>query len=283
MTHYPLRFCFTALLLALTAQPLLAAEPENPGDTASQRVIEEKTAGLHVRQPQEEQAWKQKLSQAPGVDEKADAASEGKARKAVEGAKKQAPLVRRFTEDIWAKVKPEMSPKAPVTDTGEGYIDSLVRQNNEPGPYDGSHLYVFISESIPLVTLRNYQKALEGLPVTFILRGLVGENPGRLQPTQEWTQRFLCGDGPYTAGSKCYLSPVDINPNLFRLFGIEAVPAIVYSPQPEVIASCGLPALPEIDFLLWYGDVAPTYVLEQFQQARPDDPILVDLSERVKR
>ncbi len=270
-----------ALFLALSPQSASGQEDVETVVQEPQKTIEERSAGLHLRQPDEERAWMDML---PGALEASpEAAKMGKevAEEAVIGAKAQESLVQTYKNNIWAKVKEEFEQNGLEYD--EEYLGRLVFRNREQSLYESTHLYVFISESVPTVTLRNYQKALEGIPTAFILRGLIGDDPSKFRPTQDWVQRFLCGDPPYEMGSKCFLNPVDISPNLFRVFGIEQVPAVVYVPDPEQLATCGLNPLPDKDYYVWYGDLAPSYVLEQFLPLRPEDGILTGIARQVGR
>ena len=271
MANQALGIPLMAIFLALSTHP-------NKGNGAEtvvqepQKKIEERTAGEHVRQPHEERAWLDLLPDLLENTPPTEKMGKEVAEKAVETARGQQGLVQTYTENIWAKVKSEFQDKGLLYD--EGYLDRLLEDNREHGLYENTNLYVFVSESVPGVTLRNYLKALEGVPTAFVLRGLIGDDPAKFQPTQEWVQRSLCGEPPYKVDSKCYLHPVDINPNLFRVFGIERVPAVVYVPNPEQVASCGLSPMPEKDFFIWYGDLAPAYVLKQIQKLRPDDLML---------
>lgn len=246
-----------------------------------QKVIEERSAGLHVRQPEEERSWLEKLPEDVEPSSAAQKVAKEAAETALNAAKNQDELVRTYSDNIWAKVKEEFEKKGLKYD--EEYLGRLVYKNREQSLYETTHLYVFVSESVPSITLRNYQKALDGIPTAFVLRGLIGDDPSKFKPTQEWVQRMLCGDPPYEMGSKCFLNPVDISPNLFRVFGIESVPALVYVPDPSKLASCGLSPLPDKDFYVWYGDLAPSYVLERFLQFIPGDLVLAPLLQQVGR
>ena len=279
MAYESLSLPLAALLLGLAMNPVVAAE-ENPVGI-SKKKIEEKTAGLHVRQPEEEEVWLRKLPGSLVVDPAAEKDAQKSAKSAVSGARTQDPLVQTYTQDIWTKLKSEFESKKLEFDAD--YLSKLVTRNKDAELYETSHVFVFVSESVPLVTLKNYQQALEGIKTTFVLRGMIGDDPGRFVPTQEWVQRMLCGDPPYSAGSKCFLNSVDINPNLFRMFGIERVPALVYVPDPTAIASCGQSAMPEEDFLIWYGDLAPSYVFDQFSQLRPADMRLTSILGQVRQ
>lgn len=278
MANQALGIPLMTIFLALSPHP----DKGNGVETVvqeSQKRIEERTAGAHVRQPDEERAWMDLLPDVLEASSQTEKEGKEAAEKAVDAAKVQQNLVRTYTGNIWAKVKSEFEEKGLRYD--EEYLGRLVEENREQSLYENTHLYVFVSESVPGVTLRNYLKALEGVPTAFILRGLIGDNPAKFQPTQEWAQRMLCGDPPYETGSKCYLHPVDISPNLFRVFGIERVPAVVYVPNPEQIASCGLSPMPDKDFYVWYGDLAPSYVLEQIQKLRLDDLTLHSIIRKV--
>lgn len=280
MVNNALGIPLMALFMALSSHSAKAQGVETLVQEP-QKTIEERSAGLHVRQPDEERAWMEKLPDALEPTPEAQAVGKEAAEKALSGARNQEPLVRTYSDNIWAKVKKEFQKKGLEYD--EEYLGRLVYRNREESLYESTHLYVFISESVPNITLRNYQKALEGISVAFVLRGLIGDDPSRFQPTQEWVQRMLCGEPPYDIGSKCFLNPVDISPNLFRVFGIERVPAVVYVPDPLQLASCGLLPLPDKDFYVWYGDLPPSYVLERFREHRPADMTLSTILRQVGR
>lgn len=280
MVNQALGIPLVAILLALTPQQVRG----NGAETVvrePQKTIEERTAGVHVRQPDEERAWLDALPKALEPAPQAQKVVKEVAEKAVIEAKGQQGLVQTYRDNIWAKVKSEFEDKGLQYD--EHYLARLVDENREDSLYEKTHLLVFISESVPNVTLQNYQKALAGVPAAFVLRGLIGDDPSKLQPTQDWVQRMICGATPHEAGSKCFLTPVDISPNLFRAFSIEQVPAVVYVPTPEQIASCGASPMADKDFLVWYGDLAPAYVLEQMQKLRPDDVTLHSIIQKVGR
>lgn len=278
MANQALGIPLMAIFLALSAHP----NEGNGAETVvqeSQKKIEERTAGEHVRQPYEERTWLDLLPNVLEASPQTEKMGKEAAEKAVEAAKEQQSLVQTYSNNIWAKVQSEFEEQG--LNYNEEYLGQLVEENREHSLYENTQLYVFVSESVPGVTLRNYLKALEDVPTVFVLRGLIGNDPTKFQPTQEWVQRMLCGEPPYEVNSKCYLHPVDISPNLFRVFGIEQVPAMVYVPNPEQIASCGFSPMPDKDFFVWYGDLAPSYVLEQIQKLRPDDLTLHSIIRKV--
>lgn len=270
MINHTLGLLSAVVFLALS--PCQKANGAETVESEAQKTIEERTAGVRARQPDAERAWMEVLPELLETPSQTGKEAKETAEKAVSAARGQRNLVKTYTGNIWARVKSEFEARGLHYD--EDYVNRLVDENRENGLYENTHVYVFVSESVPGVTLRNYQNALAGISATFVLRGLVGDDPSNFQPTQDWVQRMLCGEPPYEAGSKCFLNPVDISPNLFRMFGIDQAPALVYVPDPEQIASCGISPIPDKDFFVWYGDLAPSYVLEQIQKLRPDDATL---------
>ena len=93
-------------------------------------------------------------------------------------------------------------------------------------------VYLFISKSVPLDTLRNYAKTIEDMKdkeVTMVLRGFVG-GMAKIMPTVEFIQSIIKKDSSCDFGQeKCPVYTVNINvdPMLFRQYGIIEVPSIV--------------------------------------------------------
>lgn len=260
--------------------------PADPTCTR-EKTIEAVTAGQRLRQPEAEQVWRERLANEGGLTAHPVVPEAlPKAALAVEGAKTQEPLVRQFSENLWAKVGDRLTFQGESLEPGGGA--SRLRQvdmaNADSELYTDTHLYVFISESVPISTLKTYLAALGKVNVAFVLRGTVGDEPAKFMPTQVWAQRVLCKLRDTEAlqdVSDCQKGPVDINPNLFRALGIEEVPALVYVPNPMSLGTCGTSEGEDVDALVWYGDVAPDYVLRRFIEARPDDLTLRELAARV--
>lgn len=269
------------------------ASPADPTCTR-EKTIESVTAGQHLRQPEAEQAWREHLA-AEGELAVSPVVSEAlpEAGLAVEGAKSQEPLVRQFSDDIWAKVGDRLTFQGESLGSergprgGPSKLKPVDMANADSELYTDTHLYVFVSESVPISTLKNYLTALGKVNVAFVLRGTVGDAPAQFMPTQVWAQRVLCklrDTEELQEASDCEKGPVDINPNLFRALGIEEVPALVYVPNPMSLGTCGTNGTSEgekVDALVWYGDMAPDYVLRRFIEARPDDMTLRELAARV--
>ena len=101
-------------------------------------------------------------------------------------------------------------------------------------------IYLFISESIPLETLRNYARDIAeiGDPgIVMVLRGLVG-GMRHVLPTRRFVLDVLRKDIVCDPDAKedCELCPVNlvVDPLLFRRYDIQKTPAVVYAKNMEV-------------------------------------------------
>jgi len=131
-------------------------------------------------------------------------------------------------------------------------------------------LYVFISSSIPNVTLSNYARFLEELfdeRVFMVLRGCVG-GCRLLKPTAEFVQSFL--QYGVSADNRPLLRKVnvEIDPFLFKKYGITAVPAVVFCWDLEPDSSTVSEGLDENlkknpHYIVAYGDASFVTVLEK--------------------
>jgi type-F conjugative transfer system pilin assembly protein TrbC len=137
-------------------------------------------------------------------------------------------------------------------------------------------LYIFISTSVPVSTLREYVKdavVLGARNIVFVLRGGVGGLTA-LGPTAKFKYQCVSDDPSCDLSSgKCKVHNVafQIDPFLFRKYAIESVPAIVYVPAIAVAdrnVSEGRDGnVKEGDFYTVYGDASLGFVLEQIEKA----------------
>ncbi|MGD0234597.1 MAG: type-F conjugative transfer system pilin assembly protein TrbC [Syntrophorhabdales bacterium] len=103
----------------------------------------------------------------------------------------------------------------------------------------GERLYLFVSSSVPVETLRNYVRAISDLAdpnIRIVLRGFVN-GASRVTPTISFLQKVLLVEPDCNQqGGRCrsYNAPVIIDPLLFRRYGIERVPAFIYIPSMSV-------------------------------------------------
>jgi hypothetical protein len=136
-------------------------------------------------------------------------------------------------------------------------------------------IYLFISESIPLETLRNYARDIAeiGDPrIVMVLRGFVG-GMKHVLPTRRFVLDVLRKDlacDPEIR-SDCDLYPVTlvIDPPLFRRYEVGAVPALVYArdmPPSDPPTGQGLPRDTGAKHL-WRisGDAGLRYLLERIR------------------
>ena len=132
-------------------------------------------------------------------------------------------------------------------------------KNSKHGKLTGEDkIYLFISSSVPLATLRNYAADIVKLNdprFILVLRGFVG-GAKRIGPTASFIVEVLKEDPNCTLSSKeeCAMRevPFIVDPTLFRKVGIEKVPAIAFLSGDK-----------QTPFIV-YGDASLGYVLERF-------------------
>ena len=147
--------------------------------------------------------------------------------------------------------------------------ESLPQKDQNSPAATGSHaeqLYLFVSSSVPLNTLRNYAAMIDQAragEIIMVLRGFVG-GMKKIRPTMEFIGEVLKKDpGCNLAKEKCdsYQVNVQIDPQLFQRYGIEEVPALAYLPI-SVDAAEGKQAEP----IIISGDAGLDYLLERINQ-----------------
>ncbi|MHC1698871.1 MAG: type-F conjugative transfer system pilin assembly protein TrbC [Geobacteraceae bacterium] len=135
-------------------------------------------------------------------------------------------------------------------------------------------VYIFISSSMPKRTLRNYVRDVAKLGdpnVKLVMRGLVG-GMKYLKPTLRFVGSLLVKDeecDPQQRKCERLGAGVEIDPLLFRRYGIERVPAIVFARKVNVLdaqMSEGLERnMAVAEFHVLNGDMALEYALERFR------------------
>ena len=135
-------------------------------------------------------------------------------------------------------------------------LDQLAKDEN---------IYLFISASIPLNTLRTYVRDLDMLNdpnFVVVLRGFV-DGMEKIRPTLGFIESLLVKDSNcrLSDGKQCdvYQANIQIDPLAFRKFNIQQVPALAY------VKSIGNDAKPsdEPEAVVVYGDVSLNYALDQ--------------------
>lgn len=153
----------------------------------------------------------------------------------------------------------------------------------ESGPAEGEgrlapdeRIYVFVSASVPLETLRNYAADIAGSGepnLVMVLRGFVG-GARQIGPTARFTEQILRTDpacDPQGATPCAARSvPILVDSLLFRRYGIERVPAVVYARGVAVLDAGQSEGRPENaragEHFAVYGDAGLPYVLELIQR-----------------
>lgn len=136
-------------------------------------------------------------------------------------------------------------------------------------------LYVFVSSSVPIQTLRNYAASIDkiGDPrIVMVMRGFVGG-------MKDWTAMLDFSSRVLVKNPSCdtrreqcetYAANLQVDPLLFRRFGVSLVPSIVYARgvnRKDPLMSEGLSEIAEISgFYSIQGDMSFEYFLETIRQ-----------------
>jgi len=135
-----------------------------------------------------------------------------------------------------------------------------------------SNLYVFISSSMPLNTLRAYAQdvaALKDKNVLIVVRGMIGSPPG-IKETARYLKKLIQKDPDCQRNCKVYKARFVIDPKLFEKYRITEVPAFVYdrnvkTRSPDIGGRTENKSSREPYQLS--GDVSLEYALELFRRA----------------
>ena len=134
-------------------------------------------------------------------------------------------------------------------------------------------IYVFISSSMPVSTLKNYAGDIHVLGdpnISLVMRGFVN-GMKYIAPTADFVKSIISDDPDCipTEENECqaFNTSIVIDPLLFRRYEITAVPAIVYARGIEIMDSQGSEGKEEnaklSEAYLLYGDISLGYALEQ--------------------
>ena len=149
---------------------------------------------------------------------------------------------------------------------GEGRIHARLSSNER--------IYLFISSSIPMQTLRNYMSQIakvEDPNMVVVMRGFIG-GMKHVRPTLEFTHAILKKDPSCELPRECEIYGVnfEVDPLLFRRYGIDRVPAVVYVSGigvEDTGASEGIEDNARVsDFHVFYGDVSLYFALEKINE-----------------
>lgn len=134
------------------------------------------------------------------------------------------------------------------------------KDDGDGGPVTDDRIYLFVSSSVPLPTLRNYAMDVARLNdprIVLVMRGFVG-GANRIGPTATFIAEVLKADPDceLATNKECTMReiPFIVDPTLFRDAGIEKVPAIGFIPGGTQKAS---------ERFIVYGDTSLGYALER--------------------
>lgn len=144
--------------------------------------------------------------------------------------------------------------------------ESLLQSKNHP-PAEAAlgteRIYLFVSSSIPLTTLRNYAVMIDRArtgKIIMVLRGFVG-GMKKIRPTMEFIGEIVKKDPACDLDkTRCdsFQVNIQIDPELFQRFQIQEVPAVTYLPEGE--------DQDQAEPLVILGDAALDFMLERINR-----------------
>jgi len=126
----------------------------------------------------------------------------------------------------------------------------------------GPQLYVFVSFSMPDITLKRLLTQVERIDGSLILRGLVDDSMAK---TKNKITELMEADAN---GHTHFKNGFAIDPTLFQRFDINQVPSFVLTSQPA--ARCNNEGCPSSDYVRLSGDSTLEYVLETMVRESPE-------------
>ncbi|ELJ7345686.1 hypothetical protein QYK99_000541 [Campylobacter jejuni] len=142
-------------------------------------------------------------------------------------------------------------------------------------------IFIVISSSMDKSSIQNYFKLLENVKtdITFVLRGLVGNDARYINPTFSYLQDLLVKD-PNNKNKEdknnFYYYNIEINPKVTRRFNITKVPAVIFIKNYDPIVEdyqkmTNTPADTNEEYFVAYGETSINYALSEInKQAKSD-------------
>ena len=158
-------------------------------------------------------------------------------------------------------------PSADLLERARTDIDKLLNQAEgqpHPSPMDERHgpqLYVFVSFSLPEITLKRLLTQASRIDASLILRGLVDDDLGK---TRAKITQLLDAD---SQGNTRIKGGFAIDPTLFERFNITQAPSFVLTDAPA--ARCTESDCVSIDHVRLSGDIPIDYALETMAREAP--------------
>jgi len=159
---------------------------------------------------------------------------------------------QRLREGIFKNILPDPA--------GQAYPDSQPKS----AAGGGQRLYLFVSSSMPMATLRSYAATIsraEASGITMVMRGFVG-GMKKIRPTMEFIGAVLKKNPACDfTKEKCdsFQVNIQVDPELFQKLQIREVPALAYLPGNESETA-------QADAMIVYGDTGLDYLLEKINR-----------------
>ena len=149
-------------------------------------------------------------------------------------------------------------------------INQLLNRAQTQGPTSqnpmdqksGPQLYVFVSFSMPDITLKRLLTQAARIDGSLILRGMVDDNMGK---TKDKIMQLMEAD---ESGHTQINGGFAIDPTLFQRFDIGQVPSFVLTNTPA--ERCNNNGCPDTDYVRLSGDTTVEYALETMAREAPD-------------
>lgn len=190
-------------------------------------------------------------------------------------------LVRQYTESI----RKQLEKDNPQIQGYKKLYSRVSTRNTTSILLPSERVYIFISSSVPMATLREYAAGLDKLgdpDVFMVMRGFVG-GIKHVKETLDFMRQVL--DLDFDAGTGLRAT-VEIDPLLFRRYNIGRVPAVVFANGVSVFdreASEGLEDNAIVrDSYVVYGDMSLKYDLYKIYR-ETGNPRILELKRKLER
>lgn len=159
-------------------------------------------------------------------------------------------------------------------------VASVTGQSAQDQADDGpklvkDQLVLFVSSSMPIVTLRRYARDLARVGGVMVMRGAIG-GATNIGPTMRFSAAVLTvKEG--CQGEKCRVWSTEIlfDPILFRLYDIQKVPALIYQPDMNIESYChGLEKATKASAVV-YGDASLKGLVEHLNTITPMENLAI--------
>lgn len=215
---------------------------------------------------QAQQTTKEMRSHTTEVFDRTDALSTSP--EFLEGLNKEAAKAMQDVETLPTPALPEFPDPSPeILQRARTDINKLLNQAQEQpqsaatGQKTGPQLYVFVSTSMPDITLKRLLVQASRINGSLILRGLVDGDMGK---TKEKVMQLLEADA---MGNTKIDGGLSIDPTLFERFDIAQVPSFVVTNTPA--ERCSKTGCPSTDYARLSGDTTIEYALETIAREAP--------------